>query len=181
MRRVYLVWLFIIVVLVALFYFYNKKQPKELSESIPVGAVSQTVENRVPPKGMKEYKNDTYSFSLFYPENLEVSERLEGEGAITITFQNISEQKGFQIFIVPYQEDQISEKRFRQDVPSGIRTGLENFTINGATGATFYSENDLLGKTYEVWFINKGYLFEITTLGSLDTWLKELMQTLILE
>ena len=105
--RVYLV-LFILVFVVGAFYFYDKKESQTLSKNIQDKVTQVVVEKRVLPDGMLEYRNTTYSFSLLYPESLKVSELAEREGAITITFQNVAEQKGFQIFIIPYFEAQVS-------------------------------------------------------------------------
>src|SRR3990167_8204177 len=80
----------------------------------PLGA------HRVPTAGLSEYYSARYRFSLFYPEKLEVKEYDEGGGASTITFQNVAAAQGFQIFVVPYHDPQVSEERFHTDVPSGV-------------------------------------------------------------
>lgn len=41
----------------------------------------------------------------------------------------------------------------------------------------FFSKNIALGDTREVWFIKNGYLYEVTTLKSLDAWLTQILQT----
>jgi hypothetical protein len=132
---------------------------------------------REPPAGSREYKNEHYGFSLFYPETLEIKEFDEGGNASTIIFQNPKEAIGFQIFIVPYSEAQISDERFRRDVPSGVRTDVENIVIDGATGAAFYSRDLTLAETREVWFIKDGFLYEITTLREQSAWLSHIMET----
>lgn len=136
-----------------------------------------TDSRRVVPDGLREYRNTAYEFSLLYPQELKVEEYIEGGNAITITFQDATNKKVFQVFIVPYQEEQISDERFTRDIPSGVRTNLENITIDGATGAAFYSESTTLGETHEIWFIHDSFLFEVTTLKPLDTWLATIMQT----
>ena len=132
---------------------------------------------RTVPRGAREYKSDTYRFSVLYPENLSVKEFDEGEGATTVTFQNEKDVQGLQIFIVPYGAAQITEERFKEDVPSGVRKNVLNTTIDGATGAKFYSTNSNLGETREVWFIKNGYLYEVTTLKSLEGWLDSILAT----
>ena len=132
---------------------------------------------RTPPSGTKEYKSAAYHFSLFYPQELAVEERQEGGGATTITFQNIEKAEGFQIFIVPYAEAQVSEKRFKRDVPSGVSNNLTNIMVDDATGAAFYGADTALGDTREVWFVRGGFLYEVTTLKPLDTWLDSIIQT----
>jgi len=41
----------------------------------------------------------------------------------------------------------------------------------------FYGNNPIMGDTREVWFINGGYLYEVATYKSLDTWLAGTMQS----
>src|SRR3989344_1127151 len=136
-----------------------------------VAATASSTGQRVPPKGWLEYRNSRYRISLFYPEDFLVSEFDEGKAAMTITFEDMRGTKGFQIFVLPYSEPQVTTERFRQDVPSGVREQLTDVQVDGATGAAFYSENAVLGGTYEVWFVRRGYLYEVTTLKPLDTWL----------
>lgn len=130
------------------------------------------------PAGYATYTNTAYHFALSYPEYLSRNEYPESDGALTITFQSPEKGEGFQIYIAPYTESQISEERFKQDEPSGIRTNLTNITIDAAPAAAFYSRNDSLGETREIWVISKGYLYEITTLKSLDEWLMSTVRTL---
>lgn len=141
------------------------------------GTVPEVSVGRLVPEGLREYRNTAYRFSLLYPQELEVKEYLEGGNAITITFQDTKKEDGFQLFIMPYQELQVSEERFKQDLPSGVRTNMSDVSIDGATGATFYSVNQTLGETREVWFIHDGFLFEVTTLKPLEAWLDAILQT----
>src|ERR1041385_8689105 len=78
---------------------------------------------RSAPAGSTAYRNDTYRFQLFYPASLSIQSYDEGKGASTITFQNVAEAKGFQIFIVPYGEHHVTNERFLKDEPSGEMKG----------------------------------------------------------
>ena len=132
---------------------------------------------RRPPDGSREYRNEHYGFSLFYPEGTAVKEFDEGGGASTIVFENAEKAQGFQIFMVPYGESQVSEERFLTDVPSGVRQNPRDFYIDGAVAASFYSKNIGLGDTWEIWFIHTGFLYEVTTLKNLDAWLGDIMKS----
>ncbi|MDO8567000.1 MAG: hypothetical protein Q7R58_02510 [bacterium] len=152
--------------------------PNTTAITAPENSIGQSyVVGRTPPAGTKEYQSTAYHFSLFYPSELSVVERAEGGGATTITFQNVEKAEGFQIFVVPYSEPQVSARRFRQDVPSGVRESLTPIAVDGATGAAFYSTNTSLGATREVWLVHGGFLYEITTLKPLDAWLSAIIQT----
>ncbi len=151
----------------------------QTSEDAP--ADSYVVQNshpsdRVPPAGFREYRSEYDGISFFYPEDLKVS-RKEGGWSPTIIFENTDKAQGFQVYITAHEEEQITEERFKRDIPSGIRKDLVDVTVAGAYGAAFYSEDENLGETYEVWFIHNGYLYEITTLKSLDTWLQSILNT----
>src|SRR3989344_8933250 len=47
------------------------------------------------------YHSTHYGFSLQYPSDLAIATFDEGNGASTITFQNIEKVQGFQIYIAP--------------------------------------------------------------------------------
>src|SRR3989344_3784833 len=60
----------------------------------------------------REYSDEQYGFSLVYPEGMTVEKFDEGGGASSFVFEDIQNMQGFQIFVVPYGESQISEERF---------------------------------------------------------------------
>ena len=108
---------------------------------------------------------------------MNVKEYDEGAGATTITFQDVAVAQGFQIYIVPYKEAQVSEERFKQDSPLGVRDSLRTTSVDGAVGATFYGKDSFLGETYEAWFVRDGYLYEVTTLKALEAMLTTVLST----
>lgn len=171
--------LILILAAVAFLFLYKGQatQPVTTTEQSPDYIGPSYVVERVVPEDMHEYRSTAYNFSLFYPKELTVDERDEGSGASTITFQSVEKAEGFQIFIVPYSEAQVSEERFKQDIPSGIRESLSNITVDGATAAAFYSTNAALGATREVWFVHNGFLYEVTTLKPLDVWLGAIIKS----
>ena len=125
---------------------------------------------------MREYRNTAYHFSLSIRKSLRWENAQKEEVPPPSHFKNV-EKGGFQIFITPYNESQVSEERFRQDVPSGVRESLTNVVVDGATEPRFYSTSIALGATREVWFVHDGFLYEVTTLKLLDTWLGKIIQT----
>lgn len=137
----------------------------------------ESAQARFVPYGWREYRSTAYGFSLLYPEALQVREYIEGGNSLTVTFQNVKKGEGFQLFITPYTQEQISDARFKKDVPSGVRVSLTETTIDGATGAAFYSESVALGETREVWFIHDGFLFEATAPKPLENWLGDILRT----
>ena len=172
-----MVAVFSIAIAGAFYFLYSDKPAVTSGTSTFTEIIPGNGEARQVPEGWKEYRNITYRFSLLYPEWLAVNEYPEGGGATTITFQNVERGEGFQLFILPYSSRQVSEERFKKDVPSGVRLGLTDTSVDGATGAAFYSESATLGETREVWFIHGGFLFEATVLKPLEGWFDGIIQT----
>lgn len=170
--------LFIIALIGISFYLFSHSS-QEVSSSqlnqpflIPEGITQDNI-----PSGWKKYENKQYSFSLWHPQDQVVKEFDEGQGAATITFENSATVEGFQIFVVPYLGIQIDEARFKQDVPSGVRENLASLSIDGVEGAVFDSRNDMWGDTREVWFISKGYLYEVSTFKHLAPLVEGVIKT----
>lgn len=164
----------------AFFLFFNKSKsptsPKE--DLVHIGVVPAAFNEGAvtTEKDLEKYKNPSRKFSLKYPVGISVTEYNEGKGAYTITFEEKQGDKSFQIFIVPYKEKTISKERFAMDVSSGVMKEKTNIIIDGVEATMFWSENDLMGETREVWFIHGGYLYEVTTYKEYDSWLGSIMQ-----
>jgi hypothetical protein len=126
--------------------------------------------------GLKIYRSYLLGFQITYPEELQVKEYGKANTS-TITFEDERGQKGFQIFVVPYEEETISEKRFKMDIPSGVMKDPIDVVIDGVTARAFFSTNSVFGETREVWFIKNGFLYEVTTRKDLDPWLAEIMNS----
>lgn len=174
----------VIILVIGGYYFFTKDtstiQPSEFSSNIlnvSLFATSTTAVETKSPEGRVVYKNEPYKFSFFYPEEMAVKEFDEGGGASAFIFENAKKGLGFQIFVVPYMGEQVSEERFLRDVPSGIRKNPSDFYIDGVLATSFYSKGLELGETWEVWFIYNGFLYEVTTPKGLDSWLQSIMQT----
>lgn len=139
--------------------------------------ISGVLPVRTPPAGFKEYKSEAYKFSLFYPNSLSVKEYKESGGAQTITFSDDKEENSFQIFVLPFKESQVTEKRFKMDIPSGVIKEPVDVMIDNTRATAFFSTNAVMGDTREVWFIKNGFLYEVTTYKELDNWLAGIMQS----
>ncbi len=143
------------------------------TSSLPV----PTARPSTPPPGFTAYKNTQYGFSLYYPSDLQVSENNESAGAYTISFENANYSKGFEIFVTPYAERQVSRERFKMDEPSGVMQEPTSIVLDNAPATMFFGSNGVMGDTREVWFIKNGFLFEIATYKNADSWLSQIMAT----
>lgn len=165
----------LIVVGIFMFLRYNLYSAATLSDKNlltiyypPIGQVSEQY---------REYKNLLFGFSLTYPKYLRVKEYDDGTSASTITFEDEHGEKGFQIFIVPYSKDYIENEQLKKDLPSGLVLEPTDIMVDSIKATAFYSKNGTMGNTREIWFIYKGFLYEISTYKELGVWLAEIMRT----
>lgn len=129
------------------------------------------------PNGWREFRSELYGFSILYKDELTIKQFEEGGGAATFTFENASSTLGFQLFVVPYGEEKISQERFFKDSPSGVRENSKDLKVDKIVATSFYGKDEALGDTYEVWFIKNGLLYEVSTTRALESWLSTLIKT----
>lgn len=140
--------------------------------------ISSPISGNILPDRNLLYKNSHYQFSLRYPPELIFQEFDEGEGATTIVFQKKDDEKvGFQIYITPYAESTITGERILYDTSGTVSDLKEEYLRDDFLVATFFSHAPLLGDIREIWFLNGGYLFEVTTYAELDTWVRDIVKT----
>jgi hypothetical protein len=122
------------------------------------------------------YTNPAYHFSLSFPKDLKVTEFAEKGGGRTITFEE-SEKIGFQVFIIPYKGTQIAQSRIDLDTHGTAEGTPQQAVIGGVPALIFFSTDPLRGRLREVWILQNGYLYEVTTYDELDSWLAGIMNT----
>lgn len=123
------------------------------------------------------YYNERYGFSLALPEGALVREQKEGGTGVTVRIENAAEERGFQVFVVPYDEPTITDERFNEDIPSHMRAQEEPIQLDGVAALAFVSHDNRLGDLREVWAIRDGYLYEITSLADDELWLSGILLT----
>jgi hypothetical protein len=148
-----------------------------LPTSTPSPLPTSTSTTQVASQGKRQYSKAGFHFSLLYPENLQVQEYPEQGGGFTVTFQDLVADQEVQVYVTPYSGSQISEAQFKLDEPSGVRKNQTDVVVDGARGTMFFSSAPRMNDTREVWFINRGFLYEVTTYKELDSWLAQIMQT----
>jgi len=185
MKRIF--WYFIVAILiigVVLFALYRERTgampaPQTSPESTSTAPVQYTPSaTDSAPVGAHTYVNEQYGFSLQYPDGLAVEDRAEAAGEHTTTFENADGSQSFQIFITPYTAKQIDKSRIDLDTHGSAEgTPVEIVLHNGTHALAFFSDDAILGRLREVWFLHGGYLYEVTTYDTLDSWLSGIMQT----
>lgn len=151
--------------------------PVESPTDVPKPIAESTPQTSVVTEGTRSYKSASHRFGLLFPENLAVREYDEGGGSMTVTFTDEKTGEKFQIYVTPYSGTQITEERFKTDVPSGVYREPKDIIVDGTRATMFFSTNAIMGDVREVWFIHDGYLYEVTTYKELDEWLGQIMKT----
>ncbi len=170
----------LLIILIFIFFYNKKYKDGDVSTTTPVSFEEGTLVEISEKEDDGEfylYKNNRGKFSLKLPNNISYKEYDEGKGAYSVVFLGDTGDKSFQVFFTPYKENSISKERFLIDNPSGIIREQKDVLIDGVTATMFFSENNIMGHTREVWFIKDGYLYEVMTYKSLDSWLSNIMLT----
>jgi hypothetical protein len=149
-------------------------QELSIIENEPEPTVPET---KLVVEGWRGYQNKSFRFGLLYPQELNVREYKEAGGAMSATFENPKTGKGFQIYVTPYADTEITKERLQLDLPSGVVLEPTYIVVDEVSATMFFSTNSIMGETREVWFIKNGFLYEIVTYKQLDNWLGTIMQT----
>jgi hypothetical protein len=153
-------------------------QPRELPEAdSPTGKLVSPGAMYIKqlPNGQAAYISPLLGFMVAYPHDLKVSEFNDGSSS-TIVFENRENGTGFQVFVIPYKDNHITEERLRMDT-GGVMEERQDIVVDGIPAIMFFSKNLALGETREVWFIHNGFLYEVATYKDLDPWLSSIMKS----
>jgi len=178
--------LVILGIIAAAVFHFRGKQPSQMAmvDNVNNVAVPDTNQDQfiVPEtqsatEGLRSYQNSAFHFGLLYPQEMQVREYKESGNAMSAIFADATNGRGFQIYVTPYQQDQITKERFQLDEPSGLMKEPTDILVDGVQATMFLSKNSIMGETREVWFIKNGFLYEVVTYKQLDDWLAGIMQT----
>ena len=182
MRKILLLLVLCAVLLgiAALIYFYL--HPLKFAVALPAAveaSQSETyVSKRDVPPGFVEYARQNYHFSILLPETVTIKEQGgTGDEPLMLVVQDPSSGYGFQIYAFPYNQPTITQERFKIDEPSGAMKQPQDVKVAGAKGTMFVSTAAPVGDIREIWFINNGIMYEVTTALTFDDWIRPIMGT----
>ncbi len=125
-----------------------------------------------------------YNFTLNFPASMTASNFREGAGE-QIQFQGTGGD-WFQIYVTMWDEDgDITTARIKKDIPDIVINSPQNVIIGpkqidgvGPHALIFFSKDSGLGETREVWFVQNGYLYQVTSKKSFDLKLGQVLSTI---
>lgn len=135
--------------------------------------------------GTVRFVHPRYNFSLDFPDSFNVVRSPEGNASEIDVFAPRDTMDTttprFQLFVTPYAEATITAARLGKDIPNGDIKEMQEALIgvgSSIRAAIFKSSAPLSGeKTREVWFIHKGFIFEVTAPLVHDAWLADIMKS----
>jgi hypothetical protein len=170
MKQIIFILLGLAILIEGAFFLFTRTSISTIGVASPLSTTTpgveiapSTLQTRAAPTGAKEYASANYKLSLFYPQDLSVSEYTEKAGGHTISFDSADGKMGFQIFTVPYSQTQITQSRMMLDTHNSAKLPPQEIIVGGQHALLFSSTDPVYGPLKEVWFIHAGRLFEVTT------------------
>lgn len=147
----------LLVILVFVFFKFNKQQ------KIPVlNSFKKTEQNNAPESSNISYTHPTLGFSINYPANKYSISLLpeEGEGEMLLVQTKNSGTLG-QIFISEFPEDQkLTVELIAKEFPEKKIVKGKKVLIGGVEAFSFESEEEGIGKTWEIIFSFNGQIYQ---------------------
>lgn len=115
-------------------------------------------------------------FTINYPAYYNITDLAEDRGE-TILLQN--DGRGAQIYISDYKsQEQFNSALVRRELSGQTLENLKDIAMPGGFSAVSFSGKDeSLGKVWDVWFVNNGKLYQITSEPNQDALLKSLVES----
>ena len=169
MKKIIITVIIILLIAVGVWYVSDQKE-KSATELLPDTVTAATTSNEIPvlyrkpPRELtseqQEYRNRFNWFQLILPGDCVVNESKSPGGIrdITLTFASGSL---INMHIVPHGDPEITESRIEADLPSEVMEDVKYLEVDGASARSFLSERPGIGSTREIWFVAKGFLYEI--------------------
>lgn len=162
------------IVLGVVLKFNNKKKMTAAIQQRPI--INSPTDNQ--PSTANKFEHPVLKFSFQYPESFELNRIKEEIGETLLAQDQKNPKTTFQIFILPFDEPgPLTPERIKRDLPEIKIETPKYIEINGIKGLTFYGLDQDLENTYEVWFVYKEKLYQITTYKSVENLMIEILKT----
>jgi hypothetical protein len=141
--------------------------PEVRGDTEPLGPLSET------------YTHPELGFSFRYPAGYTLTELPQEEQGVVVVEDPTRPRQWFQVFSMPYDEaGPLTEARIRQDVPDITMEHPAPVQVAGEPGISFVQlQTPDVGKTYEVWFVHNGTLYEVATSADRAAALQDILST----
>lgn len=129
-------------------------------------AVKQAAIAYASDNALNEHVDNVYGMSFKYPKDFRVGVFVDDGSRHTYLIQNDT-NLGLQIIVSPFDENIsiLTEERIKKDIPDIVMVNyhVAEISQNKIQAAIFESESEHFGRSYEIWFIYKGNLYQAST------------------
>jgi hypothetical protein len=168
MKRNLLIVVIVIITLAGLYFWRSGGSNVSLSGSL-TAELGQA----------QTYQATEDNFTFVYPEKLKITEiPIDGvEGGKRILAESGEAKKGFEVVILPFDENGVlTKERILQDVPDMVIKNEKKVTVGGNIEAIqFEGEDESIGATSEIWFTHSGHIYEARTYPEFGAGMAEIL------
>jgi hypothetical protein len=137
--------------------------------------------NFVKENNLAKFTDSENTFSFEHPNNMKIveSDLVGVDGGKRIIVESGEVKKGFEIIILPFDESEaLTQERILADVPDMEMNNVKNIFIGEKISAlSFESSDEIIGKTFEIWFVINGKLFEARTYPEFEGEMMKIINT----
>jgi len=155
----------------AFWYFYRP--------NVNEGQIWATAETQETLPGWEGYAHPSLPFAFAHSKELVSNTFQDGESEIVL-LQGPDPNQEIQIVARAFDEPgPLTVERIQRDVPEMVIDEPQNVLIGSAQipALLFWSTDNSAGRTREVWFVQGGYLYQVTTKAENDELLAGIMET----
>jgi hypothetical protein len=172
----------LMVLLVGALLYFGTGNNKAVDPSLYFGSTASTTEMGVKSGAdgtsnsgvAKTYKDPKYNFSIRIPSNAKTTSFAEA-GGDTILVQ--SDKYQMQIYVSSFDENiSLTIGRVKKDIPDIKMQEPMEIETGGVATVAFIS-NDRGAPYREIWFVNKGYLYQVLAPAGEDAMTATIMQS----
>lgn len=150
----------ILLALLSLVILKFSKQTPQKQIILPENTVKQTKEQEKTPV-FYTYTHPDYNFSFTYPEGLTIGTQDTDENGQVVLVQSKNTGTIGQIYISKFPQDkQLTAELLKQEFPNKKFLNGKKVLIGGTEAFSFESEEEGTGKTWEVVFVDNGYIYQ---------------------
>lgn len=131
----------------------------------------------------ERYVHPTIGFSFEKPQGYSVGAIADAAGSQTLVVQpqaGGATDAGFQIYITPLDAPiDLTPTLIKSELPGTSVNNAQKIVLDSVGKGMMFGSNNASfgGKSYEIWFTGKGYLYQVTSYASFATTLQNIIGT----
>lgn len=160
-----------------------EQQIDQAKEANAAGLSQQAAQMAQQDAGIKfthTFSDAAHGFSFGYPDPLKAGSQTDDNGNTTILVQDTASHVGFQVYITPWSNSAVttvSADDVAASLPDIQMHNPTQVSINGTPALAFQATDATFGDSRQVWFIRKGFLYQVSSYSSQDPLLEKVLSS----